>query len=135
MKKIILFLIFASLSFSMVTIGKIHWYKDYNKALEVAKKEHKIIMVDISLHHCPPCWYMANIVYNYKPVADYVNKNFIPLFYYADKDRVPLAVSQYFTGSAPSVLFIDSNDKLVYRIIGSRPAEIFLKILQQIKEK
>ncbi|WP_457564407.1 thioredoxin family protein [Caminibacter sp.] len=135
MKKIFLLLIGISFLFSMQTIGKIHWYQDFKKAREIAKKEHKIIMVDISLHHCPPCWYMANIVYEYQPVADYVNKNFVPVFYYADKDRVPLDVSQYFLGTAPTVLFISPDDKLIYRVIGSRPAEEFLKILKKIKEK
>ncbi|GAX87908.1 conserved hypothetical protein [Lebetimonas natsushimae] len=127
------FLIFLFLT-SLFSDG-IHWIKDYKKAFEIAKKEHKLLMVDISVHHCPPCWYMANIVYKYKPVIDYVNRNFVPIFIYADTDKVPIEFSIYFTGEAPNVLLITPDDKLYYRIFGSRPAKVFLQILKQYNEK
>ncbi len=135
MKKLVFFVLSVSFMFAMQTIGKIHWYKDFKKAQQIAKKEHKIIMVDISLHHCPPCWYMANITYEYPPVASYVNKHFIPVFYYADKDRVPLAVSQYFSGAAPSVLFISPDDKLIKSFEGSKNAKEFLEYIKNIDKK
>ncbi len=133
MKKIFIsvFLLFSFLFAN----ESIHWVKDYKKAFETAKKEHKLLFVDISVHHCPPCWYLANIVYKYPPVIEYINKHFVPMFYFADTDRVPIAFSPYFTGAAPNVLLITPGDKLYYRIFGSRPAKIFLKTLQNINQK
>ena len=129
-------LLASILLFSFLFAGEsIHWMKDYKKAFELAKKEHKLLFVDISVHHCPPCWYLANIVYKYPPVIEYINKHFIPIFYYADTDRVPIAFSPYFTGAAPNVLLITPNDKLYYRILGSRPAKIFLQTIKNINEK
>jgi len=133
MKKI-LFSIVLLFSFLFAS-ESIHWVKDYKKAFNMAKKEHKLLFVDISVHHCPPCWYLANIVYKYPPVIEYINKHFIPMFYYADTDKVPLAFSPYFTGAAPNVLLIKPDDKLYYRIFGSRPAKIFLKTLKRINQK
>ncbi len=131
MKKFFLIFLLAANVFA----NGINWVKDYKKAFETAKKEHKLLMVDISVHHCPPCWYMANIVYKYKPVTNYVNKNFIPMFYYADKNKVPIEFSPYFTGAAPNVLLITPDDKLYYRVFGSRPAKIFLEKMKQLNNK
>ncbi len=129
-------LLISVLLFSFLFAGEsIHWMKDYKKAFEMAKKEHKLLFVDISVHHCPPCWYLANIVYKYPPVIKYINKHFIPIFYYADTDRVPISFSPYFTGAAPNVLLITPDDKLYYRILGSRPAKIFLQTIKNINEK
>jgi len=132
MKKLILSIFMIS---SLFALESIHWIKNYKKAFEIAKKEHKLIYVDISLHHCPPCLYLKNIVYNYPPVIKYINKHFIPLFYWADTERVPFIFSQYFTGAAPNVLLIMPNDKLYYRILGSRPPKIFLQTLKNIDNK
>jgi len=131
MKKLIL-LISAVFLFAIDWSGKVNWAMGLNAAKAVAAKEHKLIMVDIALTNCPPCQYLATKVYTNDKVANYMNKNFIPVFYLADQDTLPLLIQNYFTGSTPTILFIKPNGELYYRMIGARPPQTFLKILQDV---
>jgi uncharacterized protein YyaL (SSP411 family) len=134
MKKLILALMLvSSILFGFDWNGKVNWAMSYGVAQSLAQKEHKLIMVDIALTTCPPCRYLATKVYTDPEVADYINKNFVPVFYLADQDQLPVTVQNYFTGSTPTILFIDPNGKLVYSMIGARPPKAFLQVLQHVK--
>jgi thioredoxin 1 len=134
MKKF-LFLVLAVFAFAVDWSGKVNWAIGFDAAKAVAAKENKLIMVDVSLSHCPPCQYLATKVYTDDEVADYINKNFVPVFYLADKDNLPLIVQNYFTGSTPTILFIKPNGELFYSFIGARPPKIFLKIIQDVNSR
>lgn len=131
MKKIILVLVGVFL-FAFDWGGKVDWAMSYNSAKKLAAKEHKLIMVDVSLSECPPCRYLASEVYTNDKVAKYINTHFIPVFYLADKDEIPVEVQNYFTGSTPTILFIKPNGELFYRMIGARPPQSFLLILKAV---
>ena len=135
MRKLLLFFVFIVSVFAFDWSGKVNWALSFNLAKQIAKKEHKLVMVDVSLSHCPPCRYLAQNVYTNEKVANYINKNFVPVFYLADKDNIPLEVQNYFTGSTPTIMFIKPNGELYFRFIGARPPQMFLKILQDINKK
>ncbi|MEO1959162.1 MAG: DUF255 domain-containing protein [Nautiliaceae bacterium] len=134
MKKLIL-LILGVFLFAMDWSGKINWAMSYDLAKQLAKKEHKLIMVDVALSHCPPCKYLATKVYTNDEVANYINKHFVPVFYLADKDNLPVDVQTYFTGSTPIIMFIKPNGELFYRFIGARPPKTFLQILKDVNNR
>jgi len=134
MKKL-LFLLAGIFLFAFDWSGKVNWSISYDAAKAVAQKEHKLIMVDVSLSHCPPCRYLAANVYTDDKVANYINSHFIPVFYLADKDNLPVEVQNYFQGSTPTILFIKPNGELFSAIYGARPPQIFLKGLKDIEEK
>ena len=134
MKKLI-FLVSAVFVFAFDWAGKVNWAMSYDMAKNLAAKEHKLIMVDIGLTHCPPCRYLAKNVYSNISVASYINKNFIPLFYLADQDKIPMEPASYFTGSTPTLLFIKPNGELCYRHIGAYPPRAFKHMLEQVKSK
>jgi len=135
MRKVLLFVTFIVTIFAFEWSGKVNWAMSYELAKNLAKKEHKLIMVDIALSHCPPCRYLAAHVYTNDEVVSYINKNFVPLFYLADKDNIPPIIQNYFTGSTPTILFIKPNGELFYSFIGARPPKIFLQILEDVNEK
>jgi len=135
MRKILLFVTFIVTIFAFEWSGKVNWAMSYELAKNLAQKEHKLIMVDVALSHCPPCRYLATHVYTNDEVANYINKNFVPLFYLADKDNIPPIIQNYFTGSTPTILFIKPNGELFYSFIGARPPKIFLQILEDVNEK
>jgi len=135
MRKLLLFLVFVVSIFAFDWSGKVNWALSFNLAKQIARKEHKLVMVDVSLSHCPPCRYLAENVYTNDEVANYINKNFVSVFYLADKDNLPLEVQNYFTGSTPTIMFIKPNGELYFRFIGARPPKMFLKILQDINGK
>jgi len=115
--------------------GKVNWAMSYDLAKQLAKQQNKLILVDVALSHCPPCKYLATKVYTDDEVANYINKNFIPVFYLADQDRLPVEVQNYYTGSTPTIMFIKPNGELFYSFIGARPPKVFLKILKDVNEK
>jgi uncharacterized protein YyaL (SSP411 family) len=131
----LLFLLVGVFLFAVDWSGKVNWAMSYELAKNLAQKEHKLIMVDVALSHCPPCKYLATHVYTNDKVANYINKNFIPVFYLADKDNIPVEVQNYFTGSTPTILFIKPNGELFYSFIGARPPQTFLKILEEVNQK
>ena len=135
MFKKLLFLLFGVVLFAFEWSGKVNWAISYDAAKAIAKKEHKLIMVDVSLSHCPPCRYLAKYVYTNDKVADYINSHFVPVFYLADKDNLPVEVQNYFPGSTPTILFIKPNGELFSAIYGARPPQIFLKGLKEIENK
>ena len=134
MKKLFVLLLVAINLFGIDWSGKINWAMNYDVAVNLAKSQNKLIMVDISKTNCPGCEYLAIEVYTDDEVASYINKHFVPLFYLVDKDNLPVIVENYFTGTLPTIMFLKPNGKLVYKIIGARPPKVFLKILKNIKE-
>ncbi len=134
MKKIIL-LILGIFLFAVDWGGKVNWAMSYDLAKQLAKKENKLIMVDVALSHCPPCKYLATKVYTNDEVANYINKHFVPVFYLADKDNLPVDVQTYFTGSTPTIMFIKPNGELFYRFIGARPPKTFLQVLKDVNNR
>ena len=132
LKKFVL-LVVGIILFAFDWSGKVNWAISYDAAKAIAKKEHKLIMVDVSLSHCPPCRYLAQHVYTNDEVANYINSHFVPVFYLADKDNLPIEVQSYFTGSTPTILFIKPNGELFRAIYGARPPKVFLKGLQEIE--
>jgi len=134
MKKVLLLTIGVVFAFAFNWTGKVDWAISYSTAKMLAKEEHKLVMVDVSLSHCPPCRYMATYVYNNPKVAKYINSHFIPLFYLADRDNIPAQIQNYFPDSTPTIMFIKPNGKLYKEIIGARPPQVFLKILKEIEQ-
>ncbi len=135
MRKLGLILAMTLSLFAFNWSGNVNWAMNYSLAKNLAANEHKLIFVDIGLSHCPPCKYLATQVYTNKEVADYINKNFVPVFYLADKDAMPVDVQSYFTGSTPTILFIKPNGELYFSFIGARPPQAFLKILKSVNNK
>jgi len=134
MRKIIFFLA-ATFLFALDWSGKVNWAMSYDLAKQLAKKQNKLIIVDVSLTNCPPCKYLATKVYTNNEVTEFINKNFIPVFYLAYQDTLPVEVQNYFTGSTPTIMFIKPNGELIYSFIGARPPKVFLEILKTVKEK
>ena len=135
MKKFLLLMVSVVFMFAFEWSGKVNWAISYNAAKNIAAKEHKLVMVDIALTNCPPCRYLASQVYTNDKVANYINKHFVPVFFLADKDAVPLEVQNYFTGSTPTIMFIKPNGELFTYFIGAKRPNDFLATLKEIESK
>ncbi|MEO1927444.1 MAG: DUF255 domain-containing protein [Nautiliaceae bacterium] len=134
MKKLFLVVLLVSNLFALDWSGKINWAMSFDFAKNLAKSQHKLIMVDIGLTTCPPCKYLAQHVYTDKDVSSYINSHFVSLFYLADKDYLPPIIQNYFTGTTPTILFLKPNGELVYSMIGARPPKVFLQILKNVNK-
>lgn len=102
--------------------------KPYDEVLKMAKKQKKLVFVDIYTSWCGPCKHMAKEIFTQKTVGDFYNAHFLCLKLDAEKDADGKAVASRFGVNAyPTMLFIDGNGELVYRLLGGKRADEFVQ--------
>ncbi|OHD95376.1 MAG: hypothetical protein A2019_04310 [Sulfurimonas sp. GWF2_37_8] len=106
------------------------YYREYDQALAVAKKESKPLMIVMVGDYCPWCRKFERKTLQRKAVAMKVNENFIALILDKnhDKGKYPPA---YFAQRIPTVYFIDpkSGDTL-FESLGYVKKDEFLGTLE-----
>jgi thioredoxin-related protein len=112
------------------------WESSYDSALEKAKKEKKIVMVDIFTDWCGWCKKLDKDVYMNKDVQDKLAKSFIALKMNPEKNpKYAKLAQQYGTRGFPHIVFLDVEGKKFHEIGGYMPAADFLKQLDVVTQK
>ena len=109
MKKLFLILVFVVSSFAFDWAGKVNWAMNYEQAKSLAIRTNKPIFVDLALSHCPPCKYLSTHIYTDDKIANFINKNFVPVLIIVDEEKVPTEVAQFFSGYTPSLIIMDAK--------------------------
>jgi len=112
--------------------SNLNWYSDYKKAFEVAKKENKYVMVDISKHDCPPCEFMKDTVMSGGDVVKILNSKFVLVEYYADADDIPEKFRKHYFNFTPAILFYTNDGKFITGVYGDTSYTHFLEELKKI---
>ena len=94
---------------------------------ELARKENKIIFIDVYTSWCGPCKLMAAKVFPQKKVGDVFNASFINYKIDAEKGEGIELSKKYNARAFPTYLFISSEGELIYRTTSYMPAEAFIK--------
>ena len=105
-------------------------YEGFDKALQRAKKENKIIMIKAMTKTCHFCRKMDKEVMIEKEVIEAIEKDFIPVSIDISEHRLPLGLHAELT---PSFIFIDKNAKVLLNIPGAWGKKDFLGLLQEVK--
>ena len=127
MKKLI-FLLFTGVLFA----SNLNWYSDYRKAFEIAKNEHKYVIVDISKHDCPPCEFMKETVFSGGDVFKLLQKKFILVSIYADSGDIPDKFRKHYFNFTPAILFYNDKGRFIKGVYGARSYKEFLKDLKEV---
>ena len=101
-------------------------YLPYNEALEMAKKEHKIIMIKLTAEHCQYCKKMDKEVMLEKEVIATLKKSFVSVEIDVIKEKIPLDLNQTMT---PTFVFVTEDEKVLLKVPGSWNKEDFLDFL------
>ncbi len=104
-------------------------YEAFDKALEKARAEDKIVMIKASAAHCRYCVKMDREVMVDDSVKKALNKNFVPVEVDISKKRLPLGLHADMT---PTFFFIDKESKVIKSIPGAWNVEDFLEILKEV---
>jgi len=105
----------------------------YQKALERAKKEEKLILIKLTREHCHFCKKMDREVFTESEVREALNKDFIVVEIDIGKEELPLGLKK---GMTPTFIFVNNKEKILGKIPGSWTKEDFLEILKEaIKSK
>ena len=105
--------------------SEIGWKKGYDTATAEAKSSGKLIMIDFFTDWCGWCKKLDADTY---PAAEVVkeSENFIPIKLNAEKDADGIRLAKKFkVDGYPTVLFIDADEKLAYKIVGYAPPKDF----------
>jgi len=92
----------------------IHFQRgDWNQALSLARKENKLIFLDIYATWCGPCKKLKSHSFSNNRVGSFFNTHFINVSMDGEKGEGAMLSAQYNLNSYPSLYFIDGTGKVV----------------------
>ena len=107
-------------------------YISFEKALQQAKKEDKIILIKATAPHCRYCKKMEEKVLIDKHIVNLLHKEFVIVSVDVSKETLPLGLRVSMTPSFFFVFVNAQNDKVkIKRIPGAWSKEDFLDILKE----
>ena len=131
MYKIILILI---LLLSNLFSNNISWYSSYDKALEIAQKEKKNMILFIASSKDKNSNKIIRKYFQNQDYINYLNTNFINVLITVEyKTSYPIEL--FYTTSFPSIFFASHKDEsfLTHPIYNFKSKEEFIDILKSIK--
>jgi thiol:disulfide interchange protein len=96
----------------------------YDKALEKAKADKKLVMIDFYADWCGPCKQLDAKTFSEEKVQKFLKTNTIAIKVNVD-DNAKLS-GKYKITAIPCLVFLDGEGKEVGRLLGFREAEKFL---------
>ena len=123
-------LIFIAL-FSYATVGaqgiKFHKKESWAEIKEIAKKENKLIFIDVFTDWCGPCKLMEEEVFSLQKVGDFYNQQFVNYKFDAEKGEGITLKNRFKVNLYPTYLFVDPVlDEVVHRSTSRQAMEVFL---------
>jgi len=107
-------------------------FEGFTTALERAKKENKLIMIEAMTSTCHFCRKMEQEVMVESEVVKAIEKDFVPVSIDVNKHRLPLGLKVDVT---PSFIFIDAQENVLMNIPGAWAKNDFLELLKEVKHK
>jgi thiol:disulfide interchange protein len=89
--------------------------RNLSDVLAKAKAEKKLVFIDAYATWCGPCKLMDRNVFTHSETATFFNKNFISYKVNIEKDNGPTVQLLYEISTLPSLIFLDSNGKVLVR--------------------
>ena len=108
----------------------------WGKVVKDAKEQNKLIFVDCYTTWCGPCKRLAAEVFPREDLGTYVNERFVSVKYDVERGNGLEFAKQYrdLIHGFPTLLLIDTEGKVLNRIVGFFPAETILKAIQNSVE-
>jgi thioredoxin-related protein len=134
MKKILLILILLLSNLSSNNIANnISWYSSYDKALQIAQKEKKHMMLFIASSKNNKSNEILKKYFINQDYIEYLNKNFINVLITVEH-KTSYPIELFYTTSFPSIFFVSYKDEsfLTHPIYGMQDDKKFIEILYSI---
>lgn len=114
----------------------VDWERDYDTALEKAKKEKKLVMIDLYTDWCGWCKKLDKDTYSDKDVQAKLAREFIAVKINPEKSAKNQKISRDFgTRSFPHIVFTDAAGKKIDEIGGYMGPADFATALDEVKKK
>ena len=97
-----------------------------DQALEVAKKEGKLVFVDFYADWCGPCKQLAKEVFSKDEVGVYYNEKFISVKVNTADATNKTYVRKYKVSSLPTLVIMQADGKLISSVSGTMGVDDFI---------
>ena len=120
----------ALLIFSSLHAAELNWGNDYNKALEQAKKEKKLVYFFIGANNCKHCERFKNTTLSREDVIKDMKEQYILLFMSRDEHEIP---EGFETCSVPRHYFLTPKGEVIVTGQGSREVAGWYDVLDEVE--
>ena len=119
--------------------GEVEW-KEFNRGIEIAKKEKKYVIIDFYTDWCGWCKKMDNLTYSDREVQRLLSSHFVSIkinaedelhsLVYENKTYTYAEFTQYLgINGFPTTVFLDPDGKAITKVPGFIQKEKMAKIL------
>jgi thioredoxin-related protein len=108
------------------TVTFIH--ENFNKAIQKARAENKLLFVDAYTTWCAPCKMMDKKTFNDEDVATYFNEKFVNLKLDMEQGDGLTIQQRYKVAAFPTLLFLNGDGEVIHKALGFQDATQFLAI-------
>ncbi len=120
--------------FNKETIGGIAFHKGtWTEALIKAKKENKLIFLEVYATWCGPCKRLKANTFSNEEVGYYFNQQFVNVAIDAEKGEGPQIEEKYRIQEYPSMLFVNGNGKVITQTVGYKTPSELMNWAKRIK--
>lgn len=105
--------------------------EDWNAALQTAKKENKLVFLDIYASWCGPCKLLKQYTFTDTSVGKFFNNNFVNVSVDGEKGIGPQLAQQFSIEGYPTLIITDANGKPVLLTAGYMPANDLLRFANE----
>ncbi len=109
----------------------INWRSEWNdQVLGEAKKNHKLILLNLEASWCHWCHVMKQETYQNQEIADLINKEFIAVR--VDQDTNSYLSNRYKDYGWPATIMFDSNGREIIKRAGFIEPSLMLQLLKRV---
>lgn len=136
MKRLIAVTIAGFLTLGTIAFAAVDWQNDYDASLAKAKKDNKLVIVDLYTDWCGWCKKLDRDTYSNMDVERKLTKDFVAVKLNPEKGPKAAKLAKEFgTTGFPHIVFVNADGKKVSEINGYLPPKDFLKQLESVTEK
>jgi len=125
MKTLLFTLLLASSVFGFETDT---WLHNYNKAIELAQKEHKNIYLFVGADSCHFCKMFKEKTLSQKKVMDKLHKDYVLIYLSRDRHFIPKKFQKF---GVPRHYFLNKNGKILFESFGVLEPAGFFTLLDE----
>lgn len=107
----------------------------FQEALALAKKENKLVFLDIYATWCGPCKKLKSKTFSDKKVGEFYNQSFVNVALDGENGEGIALARKYELVGYPTLLFINANGEVVSRTAGYHNPSQFIDLGKSITKK
>lgn len=136
----VLIVVFAfkapSVDFTKDEVGGVQFHQGtFDEALKLAKKENKLIFLDIYATWCGPCKRLKSTTFSNEEVGKLYNQKFINVALDGEKGEGLELTRKYAVRGYPTLLFLDYKGNIVTRTGGYHNVSEFIELGKTVAKK